>query len=126
MGWDGRQGVTLRATGAGAEQPTPSPISVLPSLMASSASAAVKAAALRFMPDTILQLLKRMRYVHTVRSFWSPEAAIMVALVDTGDYVLDIGAYAGWYTRVLSNAVGADGRVHSFEPIHSTFSLLTF
>jgi len=94
--------------------------------MASSASAAVKAAALRFMPDTILQLLKRMRYVHTVRSFWSPEADIMVALVDTGDYVLDIGAYAGWYTRVLSNAVGADGRVHSFEPIPSTFSLLTF
>ena len=60
-----------------------------------SASAAVKAAALRFMPDSTIQLLKRIRYVKTVRSFWSPEADVMVALVDQGDYVLDIGAYAG-------------------------------
>src|SRR6266536_44536 len=95
------------------------------SLMASVVSS-VKAAALRFMPDAVLQLLKRVRYVNTVRSFWSPEAEIMVALVDKGDYVLDIGAYAGWYTRVLSNAVGADGLVHRFEPIPSTFSLLSF
>jgi FkbM family methyltransferase len=91
-----------------------------------SVGSSLKTAALRFMPDAVLQLLKRVRYVNTVRSFWSPEADIMVALVDKGDYVLDIGAYAGWYTRVLSNAVGADGLVHSFEPIPSTFSLLSF
>src|SRR5262245_23239628 len=86
----------------------------------------VKAVTLQFMPDAMLQLLKRVRYVNTVRSFWSPEADIMVALVDQGDYVLDIGAYAGWYTRVLSNAVGPEGLVHSFEPIPSTFSLLSY
>ncbi len=91
-----------------------------------SVSSSVKMAALRFIPDAVLQLLKRVRYVNTVRSFWSPEADIMVALVDKGDYVLDIGAYAGWYTRVLSNAVGAEGLVHSFEPIPSTFSLLSY
>jgi FkbM family methyltransferase len=90
-----------------------------------SASAAVKAAALRFMPDSMIQLLKRIRYVNTVRSFWSPEADVMVALVDQGDYVLDIGAYAGWYTRVLSEAVGPEGRVHSFEPVPMTFALLS-
>jgi FkbM family methyltransferase len=103
----------------------PSPISVLAWLVANVTSS-VKAIALRFMPDAVLQLLKRVRYVNTVRSFWSPEADIMGALVDKGDYVLDIGAYAGWYTRVLSNAVGAEGLVHSFEPIPSTFSLLSY
>ena len=91
-----------------------------------SPSATVKAAALRFMPDSMIQLLKRVRYVNTVRSFWSPEADIMVALVDKGDCVLDIGAYAGWYTRVLSEAVGPEGRVHSFEPVPTTFSLLRY
>ena len=58
--------------------------------------AAIKAAVLRFMPDAVPQLLKRVRYVNTVRPFWSSEADIMVALVDKGDYVLDIGAYPGW------------------------------
>jgi FkbM family methyltransferase len=86
----------------------------------------MKSAALRFMPDALLQLVKRMRYVHTVRTFWSPEADIMMALVDEGDYVLDIGAYAGWYTRVLSKAVGPHGLVHSLEPVPATFSLLSF
>jgi FkbM family methyltransferase len=81
---------------------------------------------LRFMPDALLQPLKRVRYLHSVRSFWSREADVMVALVGAGDYVLDIGAHAGWYTRVLSKAVGRDGLVHSFEPIPSTFSLLSF
>jgi len=78
------------------------------------------------MPDSMIQLLKRVRYVNTVRSFWSPEADIMVALVDKGDCVLDIGAYAGWYTRVLSEAVGPEGQVHSFEPVPTTFALLRY
>lgn len=91
-----------------------------------SAVASVKAAMLRFMPDALLQPLKRVRYLNTVRSFWSPEADVMVALIEEGDYVLDIGAYVGWYTRVLSKAVGPDGLVHSFEPIPDTFRLLSF
>jgi FkbM family methyltransferase len=89
-------------------------------------AAAVKAAVLRFMPDTLLLLLKRVRYVAAVRSFWSPEAEVMTALVRAGDHVLDIGAYVGWYTQVLSKAVGPEGRVYSFEPIPSTFALLSF
>jgi len=78
------------------------------------------------MPDVLLQPLKRVRYLNTVRSFWSPEADVMVALIEGGDYVLDIGAYVGWYTRVLSEAVGPNGLVHSFEPIPDTFRLLSF
>jgi len=81
---------------------------------------------LRYLPNAVLQPLKRARYLATVRSFWSPEAEIMVALIENGDYVLDIGAYVGWYTRVLSRAVGPSGLVHSFEPIPDTFRLLSF
>jgi len=90
-----------------------------------SAAAVVKAAMLRFMPDALLQPLKRVRYHAAVRSFWSPEATVMVALVEAGDRVLDIGAHAGWYTHVLSQAVGPDGQVYSFEPIPHTFALLS-
>jgi FkbM family methyltransferase len=78
------------------------------------------------MPDVLLRPLKRVRYLTTVRSFWSPEADIMVALVTAGDHVLDIGAYVGWYTRVLSQAVGPGGIVYAFEPVPDTFRLLSF
>jgi FkbM family methyltransferase len=91
-----------------------------------SAAAGAKAFLLRFLPDVVLLPIKRVRYVLTVRSFWSPEAALMVRLVETGDHVLDIGAHAGWYTRVLSKAVGPSGRVYSFEPVPQTFALLSF
>lgn len=90
-----------------------------------SAAGTLKSAVLRFMPDAVLLPLKRRRYLAAVRTFWSPEAAIMVDLVSPGDHVLDIGAHAGWYTKVLSEAVGPTGRVHSFEPVPHTFSLLT-
>ena len=91
-----------------------------------SAATSLKSVMLRLMPDALLQPLKRVRYLNAVRSFWSREADVMVALVGAGDNVLDIGAHAGWYTRVLSKAVGSHGFVHSFEPIPSTFSLLSF
>jgi len=90
-----------------------------------SAAAVVKAVMLRFLPDALLLPLKRVRYLAAVRSFWSPEATVMVALVEAGDRVLDIGAYAGWYTHVLSKAVGPGGQVYSFEPIPHTFALLS-
>jgi hypothetical protein len=77
------------------------------------------------MPDSMIQLLKRIRYVNTVRSFWSPEADVMVALVDQGDYVLDIGAYAGWYTRVLSEAVAGAGAVTVTRPPPHAFTRIT-
>ncbi len=86
----------------------------------------LKSAALRLMPDAMLLPLKKVRYLAAVRSFRSPEAEVMAALVELGDHVLDVGAHAGWYTRVLSEAVGPQGRVYSLEPIPITFGLLTF
>jgi FkbM family methyltransferase len=91
-----------------------------------SAASAIKSAALRLMPDAVLLRFKKVRYLGAIRSFWSPEAAIMTALVRPGDHVLDVGAHAGWYTRVLAEAVGPGGRVYSVEPIPPTFTLLSF
>ena len=45
-------------------------------------------------------------------------------MVSAGDWVLDIGANVGHYTMRLSELVGANGRVISFEPVPETFELL--
>ena len=47
-------------------------------------------------------------------------------LVNSGDHVIDIGANAGWYTKVLSELVQMNGLVYSIEPIPPTFDTLTY
>lgn len=46
-------------------------------------------------------------------------------IVNKGDVVLDIGANIGMVTILLSDLVGADGKVHSFEPNPMLISKLT-
>lgn len=46
--------------------------------------------------------------------------------VRPGDWVLDIGANIGRYTLRLSSLVGEHGRVIAFEPVPSSFELLSF
>jgi FkbM family methyltransferase len=41
-----------------------------------------------------------------------------------GDWVVDVGANVGHYTRKFSDAVGGAGRVVAFEPVIATFELL--
>ena len=53
-----------------------------------------------------------------------PEFAILDQLLTAGDWVLDIGANVGHYTRRFSDLVGPQGRVIAFEPVPTTFSLL--
>ncbi len=43
-------------------------------------------------------------------------AALMLAAVEPGDDVWDVGANIGFYTRQLSVRVGSSGRVCAFEP----------
>jgi FkbM family methyltransferase len=52
------------------------------------------------------------------------EFPLLDRLVEPGDWVLDIGANVGHYTRRMSELVGPDGRVIALEPIPATFALL--
>jgi FkbM family methyltransferase len=53
------------------------------------------------------------------------EIAWMRRLVRRGSKVLDIGANIGFYTVLLSDLVGKDGRVHAFEPEPVNFKHLS-
>jgi FkbM family methyltransferase len=86
----------------------------------------LKSLALTLLPDRALLAVKKRHYVRAVRGFDPPEAPVLRALVQPGDHVLDIGANAGWYTRLLSELVGAGGRVFSVEPVPPTFEVLSF
>ncbi len=53
-----------------------------------------------------------------------PEYAILSELIQPGDWVIDVGANVGHYTKRFSELVGTAGRVIAFEPVPTTFSLL--
>lgn len=53
-----------------------------------------------------------------------PEFALLHELVKPGDWVLDVGANVGHYTKRFSEIVGPAGRVVSFEPVPATFAIL--
>jgi FkbM family methyltransferase len=53
-----------------------------------------------------------------------PEFARLSEWVGAGDWVIDIGAHVGHYTRRLSELVGPEGRVIAVEPVPDTFALL--
>lgn len=54
-----------------------------------------------------------------------PEYNILQDLISPGDWVIDIGANVGHYTKRFSELVEAHGRVIAFEPVPTTFSLLS-
>lgn len=55
-----------------------------------------------------------------------PELAPLSLLTKPGDTVFDLGANFGLFTRFLSEAVGATGRVFSFEPTRMMFDVLEY
>ena len=72
--------------------------------------------------------LKRIHFMRQIRrgTFVTsePEYAILASLVSRGDWVVDVGANVGHYTKRFAELVGATGRVIAFEPIPETFALL--
>ncbi len=54
-----------------------------------------------------------------------PEYKMLHNFISPGDWVIDIGANVGHYTKRFSELVGAQGRVIAFEPVPTTFSLLS-
>lgn len=54
-----------------------------------------------------------------IRRRWAtpdPELRFLPSFVKKGDTVIDVGAHRGLYTLILASLVGAEGRVHAFEP----------
>ena len=52
------------------------------------------------------------------------ETEVIKKIVKEGNTVVDVGAHIGIYTLLLSKLVGEKGKVYSFEPDESNFSLL--
>lgn len=73
--------------------------------------------------------LKRIRFGRQIKNgnfvTDEPEYNILDRFINPGDWVIDIGANIGHYTKRFSELVGANGRVISFEPVPATFYLLS-
>ena len=50
---------------------------------------------------------------------------LVMGLLRPGDVAVDVGAMIGYYTVILAKHVGANGRVHAFEPDPENFALLS-
>jgi len=81
------------------------------------------------LPDNIKLELKRVyhRLQLKFNSFSTDEEEyeLIGDFVTEGDWVIDIGANVGHYTKKMSDIVKNSGRVISFEPIKETFSILS-
>lgn len=87
----------------------------------------VKRFVLATMPESALMPLKKAYYGRLFRksdSLQDPDLLAMSQLVRPGDFVVDVGANIGVYTRRLSQLAGSPGKVVSIEPVPSTFSIL--
>ena len=51
-------------------------------------------------------------------------ARSIIKFVSKNDVVIDVGAHFGFFTILMAELVGSKGKVHSFEPIPSTFNVL--
>ena len=82
-----------------------------------------------YLPDRWQTELKRIYYARQIKKNTfitdEPEFDILHNLLEPDDWVIDIGANIGHYTKRFSEIVGAKGRVIAFEPIPTTFSLLS-
>ena len=54
------------------------------------------------------------------------DAAGLKYLVGPGDFVIDVGAFVGFYSALLSHLVGPSGEVWSIEPMPDTFDILSY
>jgi len=90
--------------------------------------ATFKRIALKFLPDRVLQKLKKVHYAKALRASSNagePDLKVVKHLVGPGSNVIDIGANFGVYTKFLAEAVQASGRVYAIEPIPLTYEILT-
>ena len=83
---------------------------------------------LQRLPKRYQFLARAVRYSRQQQSgrFISPEPEFerLSTFVRPGDWVLDVGANIGHYTRRMATIVGPAGRVFAVEPVPETFALL--
>lgn len=48
-------------------------------------------------------------------------SGVASSLINKDDVCIDVGANFGWYTTLMAQNCGADGQVHSFEPVPQSF-----
>jgi len=87
----------------------------------------LKKVAIGFLPDSLLQKLKKIHYARKLRAISEndePDLKVVKLLVGPGDCAVDIGANIGVYTRCLSESAGRSGQVYSVEPVDLTFDVL--
>lgn len=81
------------------------------------------------MPDRWQLEMKRIHFGRQIKKGRfvtdEPEYQILHELIRPGDWVIDVGANVGHYTKRFSDLVGVNGRVIAFEPVPTTFSLLS-
>jgi FkbM family methyltransferase len=65
------------------------------------------------------------RLVQSLRPDPNPEKTLFLMIVRDRDNVIDVGANRGWFTVLFSHLVGRHGQVHSFEPVPTTYAVLS-
>jgi len=79
------------------------------------------------LPGVILNGIMRIHYCSVLKSFnieAEPDLLIVKEILTKGDFVIDIGANIGIYTKYLSEFVETTGKVISIEPIPITYNFL--
>lgn len=80
------------------------------------------------LPLSWQQELKRLHYRRQITQdafrTEEPEFGMLEQLISAGDWVIDIGANVGHYSKKFSDLVGPRGRVIAVEPVPDTFGLL--
>ncbi|GAA3978100.1 FkbM family methyltransferase [Allohahella marinimesophila] len=80
------------------------------------------------LPESWQAELKRLHFSRQLKNGTfntdEPEYGILDSLIKPGDWVLDVGANVGHYTKRFSELVGTGGRVVAFEPVPETMALL--
>jgi FkbM family methyltransferase len=77
-------------------------------------------------PDRFKNVVREKVLVHSVKHdlFPVPEKDIFPRFIHEGDTVIDIGANIGAYATKFSLLAGEGGRVHAFEPVTPTYTIL--
>lgn len=82
----------------------------------------------RLRPSEIIvaSIQKHKMYVHPfyIFAFEKFETKLFKSLIREGMVVVDIGAYAGYYSLVAADLVGEEGKVYAFEPNPENYALL--